>query len=234
MKIYRFKKVPIPYTRIRELNVWTLSNFLSLLRVLLLPFIYLSLFQKTDSGDQWAIGLMVAGILTDILDGWMARLRHTISSFGKIIDPLADKICLGAIAIFLIVLRSFPIWLFLLIVSRDILIMLTSALLIRRYKIVFPSNFWGKIYSFSVAMLITAYTLHASGRLILQLQALVVVLVAASILSYTIIVYRYIRTHYRHQRMGRTHKPAEPKSGATAKPEAASAAADPESNRTAT
>ncbi|OGG06867.1 MAG: hypothetical protein A3F83_10020 [Candidatus Glassbacteria bacterium RIFCSPLOWO2_12_FULL_58_11] len=232
MKLVRYKKVPIPYTRIRELNIWTLSNFLSVLRVLLLPFIYISLFQRTPQGDRWAIGLMLAAFLTDMLDGWMARLRHGISSFGKIIDPLADKICLGALAIFMIVLRSFPIWLFLLIVSRDILIMLTSALLIRRYKIVFPANFWGKIYSFSVAMLISAYTLNASGRLILQLQMLVVVLVAASILGYAIIVYRYIRTHYRHQRMGRRHKPGGPDDDPS--DTAAPAAAGPESNRTAT
>jgi len=196
----RFQKVPIPYTRIRELNIWTLSNFLSVLRVLLLPFIYLSLFQQTVTGDRWAIGLMLLAALTDVLDGLLARGRHAISSFGKIIDPLADKICLGSIAIFLITLRGFPIWLLLLIIGRDAVIVLGGALLIRRYKIVFPSNIWGKIYSFSMALLIVAYTLRWSGKLIFQLQMLVVALVLISLLSYNVIVLRYIRVHKRHKR----------------------------------
>jgi len=206
-----YRKVPIPYTRIRELNVWTLSNFLSLLRVLLLPFIYLSLIQQTESGDRWAIGLMVLAALTDIFDGWIARIRHTISSFGKIIDPLADKICMVAVALFLVPLRGFPVWLLILMLARDAAIMLVSAMLIRRYKIVFPSNIWGKLYSFSVALLIAAYTLHFRRRLIFQLQTLVIVMILISSLSYTVIITRYIKTHYRHQRKGRIHKAASPK-----------------------
>ena len=202
MKEDRYKKVPIPYTRIRELNVWTLSNFLSVLRVLLLPFIYLSLFRKTPQADQVALGLMCLAALTDLLDGWIARIRHTISSFGKIIDPIADKICMVAIVIFLIVLRGFPVWLFALIISRDLVIMFTSALLIRNYKIVFPSNLWGKFYSLSVALLIAAFTLQLERETILQLEAAVTLLFFLSSFSYSIKVFRYIRTHYRHQRAG--------------------------------
>ena len=209
----RYKKAPIPYTRIRELNVWTLSNFLSVLRVLLLPFIYLSLFHKTPGGDQLAFGLMCIAALTDLLDGWIARIRHTISSFGKIIDPVADKICIVAIVIFLIILHGFPIWLFVLILSRDVIIMLVSAFLIRNYKIVFPSNLWGKLYSFSVVLLIAAFTLQFEQKVILQLEMLVVMLLFVSSLSYS---FRYIRTYYRHQRAGTNNRTASGESGGTA------------------
>lgn len=222
----RYKRVPIPYTRIRELNVWTLSNFLSVVRVLLLPFIYLSLFQKTPESGRLALGLMGLAALTDLLDGWIARVRHTISSFGKIVDPVADKICMVAIAIFLIILRGFPVWLFALILSRDVIIMITGAFLIRNYKIVFPSNLWGKLYSFSVVLLIAAFTLRFEGNVILQLEMLVVLLLFVSSLSYSVIVFRYIRTHYRHQRAGANQRASSGESEGTAESSVSSPAAE--------
>ncbi len=200
----------MPYTRIRELNVWTLSNFLSGLRLLLLPFIYLSLFQQTEQGDLWAIALMLAAALTDILDGWIARLRGTISSFGRIIDPLADKLCIGAVALFLIILRGFPVWLLAVALFRDLYILAGSALLIRRYKIVFPSNVWGKLYSFSMALLIALYTLRFDRTPIRITEFVVLALILASLVSYSVIGLRYIRTHHRHQRRGRGRTGARP------------------------
>jgi cardiolipin synthase (CMP-forming) len=204
----RFQKVPIPYTRIRELNVWTLSNFLSLLRVLLLPFIYLCLFHRTQAGDRWALILMLAGALTDFLDGEIARLRRTISSFGKIIDPLADKICMASVIAFLIFLRGFPIWLLGVIVARDVWILIGGALLIRRYKIVFPANIWGKLYSFSLALLIAAYTLSLNAHFLFWGQLLVILMTLVSTFSYTSQVFRYVRKHNQYRSRGRKRETA--------------------------
>ena len=209
MTFQRIQKVPIPYTRIRELNIVTLSNFLSLSRVLLLPFIYFCLTRETQIGDYWAIGLMLLAAVTDFLDGMLARGRKAVSSFGKIIDPLADKICMGAIVFFLIALRGFPVWLVILILARDSTIFLLGAFLIRRYKIVFPSNIWGKLYAFSLAALIVAYTLRLSWRIFPEWEVLsmlgwvVLFLLAISSLSYSVKIFRYIRTHQRHQRMSK-------------------------------
>jgi len=197
------KKMPIPYTRIRELNVWTISNFLSFVRILLLPGIYYSLFLRTENGDKWALGLMILAGLTDVLDGWMARLRGTISSFGKIIDPVADKLFIVSVAVFLITLRGFPVWLFSLMAARDLIIILASATLIRHYKIVFPSNVWGKLYSSSVALLIVSYTFSFEREVTLPLQILAVIFLFVSLISYSVIVIRYIRTHRSHRRKGR-------------------------------
>ena len=198
MAFQRTQRVPIPYTRIRELNIFTVSNFLSLLRVLLLPFIYYCLTRGTQTGDYWAIILMLVAAATDILDGILARYRNTISSFGKIIDPLADKICMGAIVVFLIALRGFPVWLVVLILARDSAIFLTSAFLIRHYKIVFPSNLWGKAYAFSMAVLIIAYTVRLDWRV--WFEWVVLVLLVTSFFSYGLITFRYIRTHEHHRR----------------------------------
>lgn len=200
------KKMPIPYTRIRELNIWTLSNALSLLRVLLLPAIFFYLMKQEPGADRRALILMLVAGLTDILDGWIARWRGTISSFGKIIDPLADKIFMIGVAVFLILLRGFPLWLFVVIALRDTLIAGGGAALIHRYKIVFPSNVWGKLYSFCLAMLIGAYALSLGQNIILPLQGVVVGFAMISTLSYGIVVARYIGTHNRHQKRGRLRK----------------------------
>ncbi len=160
-----------------------------------------------------AFGLMCMAALTDLLDGWIARIRNTISSFGKIIDPVADKICIVTIAIFLIILRGFPVWLLVLILSRDVVIVLASAFLIRNHKIVFPSNFWGKLYSFSVVLLIAVFTLQFEWKVILVLEMLVVMLFFVSSLSYS---FRYIRTNYRNQRAGTNQRIDSGESGGTA------------------
>ena len=217
MTFQRSRKLPIPYTRIRELNIFTVSNFLSVSRVFLLPFIYFCLTLETRTGDYWAFGLMLLAAATDILDGVLARGRNTVSSFGKIIDPLADKICMGAIVLFLIALRNFPVWLVILILARDTAIVLIGAVLIRRYKIVFPSKFWGKLYSFSIVLLIAAYTLRLSWRVSLEWDVLrllgwvVLILLVISSLSYSVKVFRYIRTHQRHQRISKKPQTPRPK-----------------------
>ncbi|MEA2062495.1 MAG: CDP-alcohol phosphatidyltransferase family protein [Gemmatimonadota bacterium] len=216
---HRSLEAPIPYTRIRELNIFTVPNFLSLSRVLLLPIIYLFLAQETREGSYWALGLMLLAWFTDVADGMLARARNTISSFGKIIDPLADKVCLGAIIIFLIGLRGFPLWLFGLIMARDIVILLTSAVVIRSYKIVFPSNNWGRMYAFSVALLIAVCTLGLGWRIYLELA--VFLLLGASSISYALGVSRYITVsarsmEQREEAVGKKRPPArdEPRVGA--------------------
>ena len=86
---------------------------------------------------------------------------------------------------------------------------LLGAFLIRRYKIVFPSNIWGKLYSFSMAVLIVAYTLRLSWGLWLGwevlglLELVVLALLGISSLSYSLNTTRYIRSHHRHQRMNK-------------------------------
>ncbi len=212
------KKMPIPYTRIRTLNIWTLSNAISLLRVLLLPAIFLYLLKREPGADRLALILMLVAGLTDILDGWIARWRGTISSFGKIIDPLADKIFMIGMAIFLILLRGFPLWLFVMMILREMLIVGGGATLIRRYKIVFPSNIWGKFYSFFLALLIAAYTLSLGRKIILPLQGVVVGFVIISMFSYSVIVTRYIGTHNRHQQRGRPRKGGDAPRGHAATP----------------
>lgn len=74
-------------------EVLTIPNLLSLLRLVMIP-IYIRMYLSASGPGQFfgAAALMSASCLTDLLDGWIARRFHMVSTLGKILDPLADKL----------------------------------------------------------------------------------------------------------------------------------------------
>jgi cardiolipin synthase len=123
---------------------WTASNVLSLARVVLLvPILYFLL--KLNNGERGvAAGLMLVAALTDFLDGKIARRYHQETEFGRIIDPLSDKICAGAVVIALASLGDVPLWFLLTVIGRDTLILLGGIYIAKTKKVVFHSNLAGK------------------------------------------------------------------------------------------
>jgi len=120
-------------------------NALTILRLLLIP-VFAVLLIPADGGYSWAAAIVfaVAGI-TDQVDGWLARRWHVESAFGKIADPLADRLMIDAAVIILVAVHHRLPWIALvLIVARD-------ALLIGGYKVLAPDgyelnvNFLGKL-----------------------------------------------------------------------------------------
>jgi cardiolipin synthase len=81
-------------------RLWTLANILSIGRLLLLWPLFVYLRQGRD-GNWYAMAVMGAALLTDMLDGLIARHFHQESDWGKVLDPLADKIWIGCLAVFL-------------------------------------------------------------------------------------------------------------------------------------
>jgi CDP-diacylglycerol--glycerol-3-phosphate 3-phosphatidyltransferase len=147
-------------TRVDKLGVWTISNFLSISRILLIPVIY-HFLKKGGSRNDWiALSFIILAAFTDILDGFIARRKGEESSLGKILDPLADKICIASMVIILVVLRGFPVWLVCVILFRDILVIVGGIILIGKKNIVLSSNKWGKLATHFMALLIVAYTIE--------------------------------------------------------------------------
>jgi cardiolipin synthase len=99
---------------------WTVPNILSLSRLALLP-VFFWLMSRPDR-RYWIGGgvLIVYGMVSDILDGMLARKLHQVTEAGKIIDPLADKVTAGAVAIFCVIQRGLPVWAFAITVVRDL------------------------------------------------------------------------------------------------------------------
>jgi len=91
-------------------EIFYFSNQLSLLRVVLILPIYYFLKLDTTTGSYLAVFLMLFAALTDTLDGKLARKLNQQSDFGRILDPVADKVTIAVIALMLINLRDLPIW----------------------------------------------------------------------------------------------------------------------------
>lgn len=108
---------------------WTLSNAVSLLRVVLtLPAIWLIALGPDYVWE--AFGVVVVMIVSDWIDGWLARWRDEISQWGKILDPLADKVAVGAITIAMVVFKDLPVWLVVVVLLRDVVIFFAGMYLV--------------------------------------------------------------------------------------------------------
>ena len=108
-----------------------IPNALTIARILLIP-VYVALITTSDGGRSWpaAIVFGVAGV-TDQIDGFLARRWHVESAFGKIADPLADRLMIDAAVILLIHADRLP-WVALLIPLRDLVALAGTPLLIGR------------------------------------------------------------------------------------------------------
>ena len=120
-----------------------LPNALTIVRLALIP-VFVALLLVADEGHSWpaAIVFGVAGI-TDQVDGFLARRWHVESAFGKVADPLADRLMIDAAVILLWNADRLP-WVALAIPARDLLVIALTPLAVRRgYK--FEVNFVGKL-----------------------------------------------------------------------------------------
>jgi cardiolipin synthase len=98
-------------------------NFLTVLRVIALPFFVYALFQKDLEYQVFAFVLFALASLTDLIDGYLARKWNQQTEFGKFLDPLADKfLVIGCFVAFLFIHEPIEVWMVVLIVGRDMLI----------------------------------------------------------------------------------------------------------------
>ncbi len=97
-------------------DAWTVPNLLSYLRLLAVP-VFVSLHLGGRPG--WALLVFLGAALTDALDGFLARLLDQQTKLGAFLDPLADKLLIGAALIMLFVENEAPLWMVLLVAFRD-------------------------------------------------------------------------------------------------------------------
>lgn len=122
-----------------------LPNKLTLLRVLMIPFfVFFMLTTYAGTASCWiALALFVIASLTDLLDGYLARKYNLVTTFGKFMDPLADKLLVCAALICLVEMGSLPAWMVIVIISREFII--SGFRLVAADKgLVIAASYWGK------------------------------------------------------------------------------------------
>ena len=128
--------------KIRKLftNVWTIPNVLTMIRLILVP-VFVVLFLK---GHKMAsLAVFVVASLTDMLDGYLARKLNQITDFGKLFDPLADKLMVLSAMVCQGIVGVFP-WSAIIIVACKELFMVIGGLLMLKNDVVVYSNYAGK------------------------------------------------------------------------------------------
>lgn len=134
---------------------WNLPNALTVMRILLVPvFVWLILRHGGDdtASRWWAWGVFALAIITDRIDGDLARAKNLVTDFGKVADPIADKALTGAGFITLSMIGEIPWWITVVILAREVGITLMRFWVIRHG--VMPASRGGKLKTFLQALAI--------------------------------------------------------------------------------
>jgi cardiolipin synthase len=114
---------------------------------------------------------LLAGI-TDILDGYIARKYQLITQWGTVLDPLADKLMLLTVLSCLVVASYLPLWVILIVLSKDAFMIVAGILLYRKGTII-PSNIFGKLSTIFFYFSIFIFTFdEPSGKILIYLAVL--------------------------------------------------------------
>lgn len=122
-----------------------LANKLTMLRIFLVP-LFLIFISMTDFAYSTfiATGIFIIASITDQLDGHIARSRNQITTFGKFMDPLADKLLVTAALISLVELKVIPAWAAVIIIAREFAVSGLRTIAASEGKVI-AASMWGKV-----------------------------------------------------------------------------------------
>jgi CDP-diacylglycerol---glycerol-3-phosphate 3-phosphatidyltransferase len=103
-------------------RIWNIPNILTLLRVAAIPFLVVILLSPSRLAGFLAAALFALASITDWLDGYLARRMGIVTTFGKFLDPIADKLIVTAALVMILPFDRAPAWMVLIIISREIII----------------------------------------------------------------------------------------------------------------
>ena len=154
---------------VAPVNNWNVPNALTTLRILMVPFFGWALLVDDGRSDGWrwiAFGLFAAAMVTDKVDGDLARKHNLITNFGKIADPIADKALTGMAFVGLSIIGELWWWVTVLVLVREWGITLMRFWLIRE-GVVLPAGRGGKlktvVQTLALALLIVPFTMLDGG-----------------------------------------------------------------------
>lgn len=137
-------------------DFFLVPNLISFARLLLTIPVCFLIVTDYEGQNTLIILLLLCMYFSDLLDGYIARKRNIVSEFGKIIDPLADKTAVVCISLCLLIIGKLPLWFFIVIALRDILILGFGTYLNSKKDIRLMSNYPGKLAVFSIGIVIMA------------------------------------------------------------------------------
>ena len=179
-----------------ELN---LPNVLTVVRILLVPVLVAALLASTARGDLLAAVVFVVASVTDALDGWIARRRKSESTFGKLMDPLADKLLVVAALVSLVSLDRLSAWVAMVIIAREFAVTGLRQLAMEEGHVI-PASIWGKLKT--VTQIAMVLVLIAVDERTAWVDALIYVTVFVTVASGVVYFFNFrslLRTRRSHE-----------------------------------
>ena len=167
---------------------WNLPNALTVLRILGVPVFLWLLLQEggEDAGWRWwAFGVFALLMITDKIDGDLARSRNLVTDFGKIADPIADKALMIGALVGLNIIELLPWWITAIIVVRELGITLWRVVQLRRGHVV-PASKGGKLKTVAQSLAVALFLMPLAW---LFWPAWIVMIIAVAITLVTGIQY---------------------------------------------
>jgi CDP-diacylglycerol--glycerol-3-phosphate 3-phosphatidyltransferase len=158
-----------------------LPNLLSLSRVFLAPLVMVFLTLRVQFGSFLGLpfGDLLAGVVfilaaaTDTVDGYIARKHGMVTNFGKLVDPLADKILVTAVLVSLVQLQRLPAWIVVVIVSREFFVTGLRMVAVSEGVVIAASS-WGKAKTVIQIIAILLVIFDLPGGLVAMWTAMIV------------------------------------------------------------
>jgi len=136
-------------------------NALTVIRILLVPVLVVALLDKTGGGDLLAAIVFATASMTDAIDGYLARSRNWVTTFGKLMDPIADKLLIVAALIALVSLGRLEAWVAMVIISREFAVTVLRVAAGAGQGVVISASIFGKVKTaVQVAMVMVLIAVH--------------------------------------------------------------------------
>ncbi len=166
-------------------NLFTIPNILSFVRIGLIPFIIMAYFNNDYVG---AFLLILASGFTDVVDGFIARHFNQVSDFGKVLDPIADKLTQVAVVLMLLIdfLDMWAIWTLLIVLFvKELATLILAIYMLSGGANAISAKWWGKVATVCVYSTILLMVLSKCG---LSFISDIIISVAAVIATIFLIV----------------------------------------------
>ncbi|HHW46425.1 MAG TPA: CDP-alcohol phosphatidyltransferase family protein [Clostridiales bacterium] len=170
---------------------FTIPNLLTVFRIILIPFFVILYFNKRVENNYWyATGILVLSGFTDILDGIIARNFNMISNFGKVLDPIADKLSQASVLFCLCFDHPIIIPMMIALVVKELFMLIGAAIMYKHGLRPFPAKWWGKLST--VIIFCTIFVFLLSNIFAFIPQLLSYTLACLSVLSMIFSLVNYI------------------------------------------
>ena len=158
-------------------------NVLTVVRILLVPVLVVALLEKTGGGDLLAAIVFAVASITDAIDGWLARSRNWVTTFGKLMDPIADKLLIVAALIALVSLNRLEAWVAMVIIAREFAVTVLRVAVGTQQGVVISASSLGKVKTAVQVVMVLALIAVHEGTRPLWVSLLVYATVLVTVLS---------------------------------------------------